>query len=157
MNTVEFCLYADVGLNAGNKIYMACIRNPRDFLGVDDDGDLISPLADQWPFSPKVFITITDIRTAVNETAPEQFSLGQNYPNPFNPTTIIPFTLSEFGNVHIDVFSVSGQFVATLADGYLGAGQHNVAWNAGNQSAGIYFIKMEYGNKTVSKKVSFVK
>ena len=91
------------------------------------------------------------------EAVPMTFSLLQNTPNPFNPVTAIPFALSEPGRVTLEVFSVSGQKVATLVDGTLAAGMHRVVWDAKGQAAGMYFCRIVVGGMEKTGKMMLVK
>ena len=74
---------------------------------------------------------------------PETYSLGQNYPNPFNPSTAICYALPENAYVSLRVYNCLGQEVATLVDGQLTAGQHQVTWDARNLASGVYICRIE--------------
>lgn len=71
------------------------------------------------------------------------FALEQNYPNPFNPTTTIPFTLNRPSNVSLVVYDAIGREVATLVNGILNSGRHEVQWNAGDIPSGVYFYRLQ--------------
>ncbi len=88
---------------------------------------------------------------------PKQFSLGQNYPNPFNPTTTISFSLPVDSKVVLEVFNSIGQRVATLANGMIPAGSHNVEFNASQLASGIYFYKMQTNSFVSVKKLLLLK
>lgn len=96
--------------------------------------------------------------TSVKETAiPLSCKLNQNYPNPFNPITTIGYEIREDSHAKLDVYSITGQLVETLADGYHQAGAYSVKWNAGNLSSGIYIYRLEYGEKHISRKMLLIK
>jgi len=91
-------------------------------------------------------------------TIPSQIRLEQNYPNPFNPETIIRFSLPSFSDVTLDVFSIHGRKIATLASGRYSAGWHSVRWNGmTNQnvpaSSGVYIYSLRTGTTTITKKL----
>lgn len=94
---------------------------------------------------------------------PKKFRLYQNYPNPFNPTTTIKFDVPEDALVKIELFNSLGEKVATLIEKEFQAGVHQMNYNAGKVSSGIYFLKMtagkENGNRlfTSSKKITVMK
>lgn len=88
---------------------------------------------------------------------PSAYFLAQNHPNPFNPETTISFGLPEAGLVTLEIYNITGQKVAVLADGYMNAGVHDVTWNASMLSTGIYFYKLQAGNFSEMKKMAFVK
>lgn len=77
------------------------------------------------------------------EALPEIFSLQQNYPNPFNPATQIKFALPEHANVKIQVYNIMGQQVATLVNTDMSAGFHEISFDAGALSSGVYITRME--------------
>ena len=57
---------------------------------------------------------------------PKDFYLAQNYPNPFNPSTTIQFGVPRASEVTIEIYNVLGRKVATLIEGNLVPGVHNV-------------------------------
>lgn len=88
---------------------------------------------------------------------PAEFSIDQNYPNPFNPETNIRFALPESGNIKLSVYNTLGELVATLADGFYEAGIHNVNFNAGAVTSGIYLYKLESAKLTQVRKMIVLK
>ena len=91
------------------------------------------------------------------ELTPKDFSLSQNYPNPFNPSTIINFTLPKESNVRIKIFNQLGQVVKELADQNYSAGEHEINFNAGNLSSGVYYYRIDAGNYSSTKKMVLLK
>lgn len=85
------------------------------------------------------------------------FALYQNYPNPFNPSTEIAFDLVEQSRVTLSVYDITGRLVATLANGQMSAGRHNVSFDGSSLSAGVYFYKLEAGTNTAVRKLMLVK
>jgi probable HAF family extracellular repeat protein len=79
------------------------------------------------------------------------------YPNPFNPKTNIQFALQQAENIKLQVYSVTGSLVATLADGYHQAGAHEVSFDASSLTSGIYFARLDYGNQSQVQKLMLVK
>ncbi|MBD3170403.1 MAG: T9SS type A sorting domain-containing protein [candidate division Zixibacteria bacterium] len=88
---------------------------------------------------------------------PVDFALNQNYPNPFNAQTTITYTLAGNSDVKLEVYNLLGQKVATLVDGYQNAGIHAVNWDASEVSSGIYFYKLDAGDKVLTRKMSLLK
>lgn len=89
--------------------------------------------------------------------APEKTQLQGNYPNPFSQQTTVELALSEQANVKVQAYNVLGQQVATVADGQMEAGTHNLEWDARSLSSGVYFIRMEAGDVTDTKKITVVR
>ena len=93
------------------------------------------------------------------ETAgiPTEFAIEQNYPNPFNPTTMINFGVPESAHVSIRVYNLLGQEVATLVNGVRDAGNHTVAFDATDLSAGVYLYVMQTADFSVTKRMTLLK
>ena len=88
---------------------------------------------------------------------PDRIDLAKNYPNPFNPATVIEFTLPEKAEVSLVVYDLLGNEVATLQEGPLDAGHHNVSWKGANSSAGIYIYRLQSLGVTETKKMILLK
>ena len=98
---------------------------------------------------------VTDV---ISETGiPEVYSLEQNYPNPFNPNTTIRFSVPEQANVTLKIFNSIGQEVASLLNGEITAGNHEVDFNASALSSGVYFYRINSANFTSTKKMILLK
>jgi len=100
--------------------------------------------------SSQVYTYDLDDVTGANEpntAANFTFALERNYPNPFNNSTRIPFTLNRSGHVSLTVWNMLGQRVATVIDGQLSAGRHEVIWNTnsgqhGYATSGVYYCRL---------------
>jgi hypothetical protein len=89
---------------------------------------------------------------------PKQVSLQQNYPNPFNPSTVISYQLTGNRLVNLEVFNVTGRKVAVLVnDEQKSAGTHQVTFNAGNLSSGVYLYRLETTGQVLTKKMLLLK
>jgi hypothetical protein len=93
----------------------------------------------------------------VEFTGSIDYTLDQNYPNPFNPTTKISFTIPKEENVKIIVSNSLGQQVAELLNSKLEAGRHELSFNAGNYSSGVYFYQIQAGEYTEVRKMMLLK
>lgn len=112
---------------------------------------------DQWNFAPnKTIDVVTDVEDDVTVNG---FALGQNYPNPFNPSTNISFAVKQSGVVSINLYDVTGNQVATLANGIYEAGTHSITLNTAeyNLGSGVYFYKMQAGSFVSVKKLVLTK
>ena len=117
-----------------------------------------SPGLAQWVYMTDT-LTIPEIVGVEDGDAltATSFSLEQNYPNPFNPNTRIEFTLNERSRVTLTVYNMLGQEVATLIDGLMEAGGHNITWNASNAASGVYFYKLSAGDISRTMKMVLLK
>lgn len=88
---------------------------------------------------------------------PDEFKLYQNYPNPFNPVTNISYQISKSVQVTLKVYNPIGQRVATLVNGQQVAGYYLVSWQADDVPNGVYFYKLQAGEFTEIKKMTFIK
>jgi hypothetical protein len=100
-----------------------------------------------------------DAGTAIGNDryVPYGFALEQNYPNPFNPTTSISFNIPENFDVSVDVYDLGGAKVATVYNGYMEAGSHNMTFDASDLASGTYLYKLTAGDLVVSRKMTLVK
>lgn len=88
---------------------------------------------------------------------PDELTLRQNYPNPFNPSTTIAFQLPQSGHVRLQVFDVLGRRVALLTDSVWEAGNHEVRFDAGSLSSGVYLYRLESGTQIITRTMLLVK
>ncbi len=98
--------------------------------------------------------------TAVNENTsniPENYRLFQNYPNPFNPSTTLQYQIPQSALVIIKVYDALGKEVKTLVNQYQNMGSHEVNFNSGNLSSGVYFYTMQAGSFVETKKMILLK
>jgi N-acetylneuraminic acid mutarotase len=113
--------------------------------------------ATMYEYDPALDPMGTEVIADHIQQLPGEFLLNQNYPNPFNPSTTIRFDLPEPGEVTLKVFTLLGEEVETLISRRMHAGQHQVLWNGGNHSAGIYLIRLEAGGFVQSRKMIVMK
>jgi hypothetical protein len=96
------------------------------------------------------------------ELVPDKFALSQNYPNPFNPETKVDYDLPDDSRVMIRVFTMLGKKVKTLVDQSKQAGEYSVSWDGTDSQgllvpSGIYFMKMQAGNYSFVRKMTFIR
>ena len=96
--------------------------------------------------------------TGAVETPPAELALGQNHPNPFNPSTTIRYQVPERCRVTLDVYSVGGDLVARLYEGYRERGAYTASWNGcdakgAQMSSGVYLYRLRAGKETLSRKM----
>ena len=88
----------------------------------------------------------TGVAASRSDQIPTSYALAQNYPNPFNPGTKIEFALPRQSFVTLKVYNLFGEEVATLVEKNLSAGFHQVNWEAGELSSGVYFYRLQAGD-----------
>jgi len=99
---------------------------------------------------------ITSIhKTPVHQ--PGKIHLSPAYPNPFNPSTNIRYKLNQTAHVHIDIYNILGQKVATLKNDRESAWIHLLSWKPEHLSSGVYFIKLHASNQIMVEPVTYLK
>ena len=79
------------------------------------------------------------------------------HPNPFNPSTTITYTVPEASAVTVALFDVGGQRVETLVDNeHRERGEYRIDYSA-TGATGIYFVRLEAGEKTSTLKLVVLK
>jgi hypothetical protein len=79
-------------------------------------------------------------------------------PNPFASITRIEFTLSRGGPLRVDIISVTGRRVTTLADRPLPTGRHRLTWDGRDATGaavanGVYFVRVESQELRAMRKI----
>ena len=96
--------------------------------------------------------TVTSLAaTAAEGVRPTyDFALGQALPNPGSGPRDIAFSTPTRAHVTLRAFDVSGRVVATLVDGTLDAGRHNLRFFTDRWGNGVYFYRLEIAGQVRS-------
>jgi photosystem II stability/assembly factor-like uncharacterized protein len=97
--------------------------------------------------------------TDVNEqpSKPNKFMLEQNYPNPFNSETKISYTLAIPAQVKLTVCNIFGQQVALLDEGFKPAGSFSAEFTGVSLPSGIYYYRLQCGDRHETRKMTLIK
>jgi hypothetical protein len=102
--------------------------------------------------------------TAGGPALPDRLALLGNTPNPFNPTTTIRFMVpaGPARPYSVRVYDVEGRLVRTLGSGNIGSGHQELAWDGRNDrgttvSSGVYMVRVEVGQDTLTGKMVMLK
>jgi hypothetical protein len=84
------------------------------------------------------------------------------FPNPFNPSTAIQYSIPERGRVDLAVYDVTGRKIIRLTDDVRQAGVQRVIWDGRDARgrrvpSGIYFVRLQAGERTSAVKVAIVR
>ncbi|MDD2229135.1 MAG: FlgD immunoglobulin-like domain containing protein [Candidatus Cloacimonetes bacterium] len=93
---------------------------------------------------------------------PKVTELNNVYPNPFNPTATISYGLAKAADVNINIYNARGQIVRTFTEGTKAANSYRLVWNGKDNngrecSTGIYYIKMQAGKDSFTRKAVLMK
>jgi spore coat protein A len=88
----------------------------------------------------------------------EATSFRAPFPNPAATATNFRFTLRNAGRVEINLYSVDGRLVKTLANGWFDSGDHSVAWRPTGRTgeplaAGVYVVQFRGDGVTRTQKL----
>jgi len=133
--------YTDYGVNLGRNTEYT----DRLFNGLLDEVRIYDIALDETQVKAIYDADLTEV--AQNPKPASEFYMKQNYPNPFNPFTQISYSLPRTSEVKLTVFDVLGKNVATLIDGVQLQGPHTVNFNAAGFPSGIYFYRLQAGDR----------
>jgi hypothetical protein len=90
------------------------------------------------------------------------FAFAGAFPNPYPGSGVLRFSLPREERVRVAVYSAAGRRVATIVDGSWSAGEHEVTWRATDDNGqrlpnGIYFMEMESGSFTSTRRVAVLR
>jgi|GEM_PF-5240856 len=102
--------------------------------------------------------SFVDLTSGVSETrmCNDGFSLNV-FPTISIESFHINLSINKQTNTEISIYSLTGRKVATLLQGSLKEGKHTILWNGRNVPSGIYFVRLQMGGKTETKKVSIIR
>jgi endonuclease I len=97
----------------------------------------------------------------VNTGLPQTLSLKPNYPNPFgagtnNEKTTFEFFMPQNGFTTLKIYNLLGQEIRVLISDRLQAGKHSISFDSHGLSSGIYFYRLQSGNKFIVRKMTIV-
>jgi len=143
-------------------------------LGIFDHVDMIEV---RWPSGvvQEIYDVAVDQRITIEEDVsclsgvetppaiPRALALHANIPNPFNPATTIRFDLPAAGPVRLAIYDVTGRLVRALAaDDSRPAGRFEAVWDGRTEdgaesAAGIYFCRLEAGERVLTRKMALIR
>jgi hypothetical protein len=143
------------GVNDGTMtVYAACQYY--------DAANPLAPPINGW-YDYQQFLKIWKVTGTPTAIETEQvsmvkdFTLEQNYPNPFNPSTEIRFALQNDSQVKLSVYNTKGELVSNLKNEKMVKGSHVVNFDASALNSGVYFYKLNVGERTETKKMVLTK
>jgi photosystem II stability/assembly factor-like uncharacterized protein len=90
----------------------------------------------------------------------KNISLCQNRPNPFSTSTEISYKVTSGGKVSLKVCDIFGKEAATLVDEVKSPGEYTITFIPANSSSqfskGVYYFKLQEGNRCMIRKMIFI-
>ncbi len=77
--------------------------------------------------------------------------LSQNVPNPASTVTRFTYNLASASAMTAEVFTLTGEKVMTVANTYMGAGEHTLDVNVANLANGVYTVRLTANNSSVTR------
>jgi hypothetical protein len=75
------------------------------------------------------------------------------FPNPLRNNTTLEFTLREDGAVNLSVYNIQGSPVTVLVNDRLTKGRHQINFDAGCLTAGIYQVVLRTATGLYARKI----
>ena len=88
---------------------------------------------------------------------PTAFNLEQNFPNPFDSETKISYSLAIPAQVQLTVCNMFGQQVALLDEGFKPAGSFSADFSGDGLPSGIYYYRLQCGDRHETRKMTLIK
>jgi hypothetical protein len=127
----------------------------------DDDGDFIShedPIPDGGDgyFGRNVFLN-SPVTGISDDGHVSMRPALDTWPNPFNPIVTISCSVTRGNPVRLTVYDILGRRVTVLLDEISDVSTRRITWDSTDEdgvpvTSGIYFIQLETGSYTVTKK-----
>ncbi len=108
------------------------------------------------------YILAIEETNSPNPPLPLTAELMEAFPNPFNGGVTITFDLTTSSKIALTIHDLTGREIGLLAAGNIGAGKHEVHWDAENGGgnplpSGIYWARLESDNGVRSIKLLLVR
>lgn len=87
----------------------------------------------------------------------KDFRITGSYPNPFNGSASLRYSIYSPGYVTVSLFSVSGEHVRELSEGFQNEGDYTLRIEMSGLPSGIYFVRMISGSHSASLPIHYLK
>jgi len=74
------------------------------------------------------------------------------YPNPFSTSTTIEYVLTQPEKVELKIYNQLGKMIEVIQKNTQ-PGKQTLTWDANGLPSGIYFLKVQFGNELISRKM----
>ena len=130
---------------------------------IDSSTDFISSIAMQpdgkvigCGATDKNFMAVrilTDINVGIANAESDGEMVADLYPNPFSTYTSIQFSLEKNSKVIIDLYDLRGRKIKSFADENFSAGTHELSFDRGQVSSGLYLVMLKFEQSILMKRL----
>jgi len=124
------------------------------------NGSISVSIEDELEIDPNDWILMQDpeIIVGINDLSFSEFEnqLMQNYPNPFSENTVIEFYLSKPQHAKVCIYDQLGNRIFTLTNKVHMKGKHQISFNKGKLSDGVYYYRLISDEGIISKKLQVI-
>ncbi|MBV6514107.1 MAG: hypothetical protein FMNOHCHN_03697 [Ignavibacteriaceae bacterium] len=89
--------------------------------------------------------------------AVKDFKIIGSYPNPFNGSAVLRYHIYTAGEVTAKLYTLNGEKVKDLFAGEMTAGEHTLRIEMSGMPSGIYFVRLQSGQKSESLPIHYMK
>jgi zinc metalloprotease ZmpB len=133
---------------------LAAFSGKQAFIRLDFASDRQMSRTESWVVSSiELFTSTREPAFDIQRT----FALHAPYPNPFRSSMRVGFTISESGNVEIDLYDLMGRRVRRVINAFYEGGSYEVSVGAAGLSGGSYVLRMLAGGIQKHRLVALIR
>jgi len=80
-------------------------------------------------------------------------SVLRSDPNPFGPRVDVSFVAPQQGHARLGIYDVAGRLQALVLDEDVEKGMHASRWTSGSLPAGVYWLRLDFGGRSRTKRL----
>ena len=103
-----------------------------------------------------LYVGVED-KPATDFNLPKVCALFQNYPNPFSKETTFKYSIPKASYVNVSLFDVSGRCIKRLVNERQRPGYYTLRLDGSELNTGIYFVRLQSDNFSLSRKCIIVR
>jgi hypothetical protein len=100
--------------------------------------------------------TVTSVPSWIEPSGVQALTIG-GYPNPANPMVIVRYSVPTPSMINVSLYSISGELIEILYDGFSRAGVSELNVDAARLSSGVYFARIRSEHEIAVAKLSIVR
>jgi len=108
--------------------------------------------SDTWNFTTGVFSGVKELNKE-----PENFYLGNIIPNPLSAFTTFEIGITNVAYVSLKIYNTKGEQVATVLSDEMAPGTYTVSWTPENLESGVYYVQLNAGMNSKTKKLVIIR